>query len=262
MPGSETSADFPTAVLVVDDEPIVRTLFSKLLPPRGFSVTVAASGEEAIEKLATLRIGCALIDKNLPGFDGLEVMRRIQKLQPHAGCLMMTAYASTPSVVEALRLGAIDYLEKPFPDLELVAQKVDNALRVRRMEFERSRLLEQVRAFRSELASEKEAGSRQRTEIEMFNDVLESRVHQATADLRAKCALLEESLRTNQDVDYAFAVHTESILEFVRGVKLEGPEAPGQARAALARIIRQLEAHLSLIRREQSEEKRRAAAAS
>ncbi len=254
--------NFPATVLVVDDEPVVRTIFEKLLPPRGMPVIAAATGEEALEKLGAHPVGCVLVDKNLPGVDGLEVMRTARRLQPQAGCLLMTAYASTASAVEALRLGAMDYLEKPFPDLDLVAQKVEMALHNRRTEFERSRLLEEVRAFRAELANEKEAARAQRTEIELFNSVLENRVHQATEDLRKKCELLEEALRTNQDVDYALAVHVESILEYVNGVRLEGPDPVAEARAALSRIVRRLQAHLSLIRREQSEEKRRAAAVS
>jgi cob(I)alamin adenosyltransferase len=82
----------------------------------------------------------------------------------------------------------------------------------------------------------------------MFNKLLEVRVRQATEDLEKKCQILETTISTNRNVDHALQVHCESILEFIRQIRLEDNDAMAIARAAITRIERRLEAHLGLIR--------------
>src|SRR5205814_5570559 len=118
------------------DEPVVLDLFQRVLGEKGLSTRLARSGEEALEMIEREAFGCVLADKNLPGLDGIEVVRRVRQSQPHCACIVMTAYASTESAVEALRLGAIDYIEKPFDDLDRIAERIDDALRQMKAQYE------------------------------------------------------------------------------------------------------------------------------
>src|SRR5207237_9124297 len=107
-------------------------------------------------------------------------------LKPHWACRVVAALASTACVVEALGLGAAYYLEKPFYVMELVAEKVRGSLEHQRAESDRARFLARLREFESELDKKESEVSQQRTEIEMFNEVLEARVERATRDLTAE----------------------------------------------------------------------------
>src|SRR5205085_9369075 len=109
--------------------------------------------------------GCLLVDKNLPGADGIELLRRMRQLQPNCSCIVMTGYASLDSAVEALRLGAADYVQKPFPSLQLVVEKVQIALVNVRVRMERERFLHKIREFEGELKKREATIGDQRTEI-------------------------------------------------------------------------------------------------
>lgn len=107
-----TAALLP-AVLVVDDHSNMLRLMTKVLSEDARVIT-AHSGREAIELLARETVSVVLTDLSMPEVDGLEVLRASRRLQPNAQLVLMTAYASVPSAVEALRLGAFEYLTKPF----------------------------------------------------------------------------------------------------------------------------------------------------
>src|SRR2546427_9233777 len=111
MAGIETG-DFPSKVLVVDDESVILQLLTTALSAEKLPLRTVLTAEEAEQALAAEEFGCLLVDKNLPGMDGIELLRRTRKLQPHCACLVMTGYASIESAVEALRLGAADYVQK------------------------------------------------------------------------------------------------------------------------------------------------------
>ncbi len=142
-------------VLVVEDERTIATLLELQLEARGLEVVVADSGEAALSRLRLSRFGCALIDKNLPGVDGLEVMRRAREMQPNCRCIMITAYGTMATAVDALRAGAVDFVEKPFDDLELVVQKVRNAIEQERLAGERDLLLQRLGAYDARLDATK-----------------------------------------------------------------------------------------------------------
>lgn len=101
------------AVLVVDDHTNMLRLLTKVLSD-DVRVLTAHSGREAIDLLSREPVSVVLADLSMPEVDGLEVLRACKRLQPDAGLVLMTAYASVPSAVEALRLGAFEYLTKPF----------------------------------------------------------------------------------------------------------------------------------------------------
>ena len=137
----------PSSVLVVDDEPIVLQVFSRVLSEKGLRTRTASNAEEALKLLDEGGIACVLADKNMPGMDGIEMLRRVREAQPHCAFIVMTGYASTESAIEALRLGAVDYLQKPFDDLDDVARRTEEAIQQVRLEIERSTTMARLGLF-------------------------------------------------------------------------------------------------------------------
>jgi DNA-binding response OmpR family regulator len=249
---AQQETPFPDSVLVVDDEPAILQIFEALLPAAGMPTSVAPDGEKALALLEQKKFGAVLVDKNLPGIDGVEVIKAVRLKQPYCACLMMTAYSSTASAIAALQVGAKDYLEKPFQDLELVAFKIRNAISASRSAFERDQLANRIKEFEAELGQrEKKPG-----ELETLNLLVEQRVRQETDDLRSKCAMLESSLRSNQGMDLTVAMHTEALLEHLKSVSLESGTPIAVARGVLARVARQLESNLSMLRSAQRSAKK------
>jgi heterodisulfide reductase subunit A2 len=105
-------------ILVVDDETIIRqSLDAWLGDEEGYTVEMAASGQDALEKLAAAPFHLMLLDIKMPGMDGIEVLEKARAVQPAIQTLMMTAYATVETAVDAMKIGAMDYLIKPFePD--------------------------------------------------------------------------------------------------------------------------------------------------
>jgi heterodisulfide reductase subunit A len=107
-------------ILVVDDETIVRDSLKDWLEDDGFSVDTASSGEEALERLGQEGFDLLLVDIKMPGMDGVEVLRRAKESVPEMPVIMITAYATVDTAVEAMKVGALDYLIKPFDPEKLV----------------------------------------------------------------------------------------------------------------------------------------------
>ncbi|MBW1867933.1 MAG: response regulator [Deltaproteobacteria bacterium] len=107
-------------ILVVDDEFVVRDSLKEWLTDEGFQVDMAESGAEALEKLAREDFHLMLLDIKMPGMDGVEVFKRSKELRPGLPVVMMTAYATVETAVEAMKIGALDYLMKPFDPDSLV----------------------------------------------------------------------------------------------------------------------------------------------
>jgi len=103
-------------VLIVDDEPDVRELLAEYFQTRGFHVTATSNGPTALAAIANAPARYALIvtDLQMPGADGLAVLRAARTANPSVYVVIITGYASLDSAVEAVRLGAYDYLTKPF----------------------------------------------------------------------------------------------------------------------------------------------------
>ena len=138
-------------VLVVDDERAQRDALRQYLERSGFDVHDAATGEEAIEKLRTESYALLITDLRLPGIDGLGVVRRAHEIDEEIVVLLITAFASVESAVEALRLGAHDYLLKPLI-LEDVERKARGLLDHRQLVQENAllrRALQEAPAVRT-----------------------------------------------------------------------------------------------------------------
>ncbi|HMK30418.1 MAG TPA: sigma-54 dependent transcriptional regulator [Terriglobales bacterium] len=110
----------PYSVLVIDDETLTLRTISRALREEEFDVFVAMSGEEGIEIFTQEKPEIALVDVVLPGIDGIEVLRQIKRLGPHTIVVMMSAYRMVDRAVESMKLGAYDYLVKPFHLADMV----------------------------------------------------------------------------------------------------------------------------------------------
>lgn len=113
-------------VLVIDDEPQVGMIFTKVLQGAGYEVVAASSGEEGLKKLNT-DPDVVCLDIKLPGISGVETLRRIRKTHESLPVVMMTAYQTVDTAVESMRLGACDYLIKPL-DNNRIKEVVKHAL--------------------------------------------------------------------------------------------------------------------------------------
>jgi DNA-binding NtrC family response regulator len=117
-------------ILVVDDEPSMRESLRDWFTELGYPVDTAGDGEEALTRIAGKEYGLLLLDLKLPGKDGIEVLKEAKKRQPGLKVIIITAYPSTDTAVEAIRQGAIEYVSKPFALSEmekLVAQNIEPA---------------------------------------------------------------------------------------------------------------------------------------
>src|SRR3989449_5363508 len=130
-------------VLVVDDEKSMRDLLSITLEKEGYDVVTAAGGEAAIEALRRDATDAVITDLRMPKVDGLQVLRAAKEIAPDTTVIMITAVASTESAVEAMKLGAYDYITKPFK-LDEVNLIVRNALERKRLRDENLYLRKQL----------------------------------------------------------------------------------------------------------------------
>ena len=104
-------------ILVVDDEKNIRLTISQSLEPLDLPIWTAASGEEALQKLRESPFGLVFLDMKMPGMDGMDVLRRIKEEWPKIRVIIITAHGTIESAVEAMKLGAVDFIQKPFsPD--------------------------------------------------------------------------------------------------------------------------------------------------
>ncbi|BBO71548.1 Fis family transcriptional regulator [Desulfosarcina alkanivorans] len=113
-------------IMIVDDERIIRESFFHWFQKSGHKVATAASGKEALEKLADTPYDLLFVDIKMPGMDGIELLAAVKETYPETMVIIITAYGSIESAVQAMKIGATDYLLKPFkPDqLSLVMEKV------------------------------------------------------------------------------------------------------------------------------------------
>jgi len=132
-----------TRVLVVDDEENLRRLLTKLLTQEGLGVDEAADGEEGLARYKAGRYDLVLLDLKLPKLDGLGVLRGIMEHDPEALVILITAFSTIDTAIQAIKLGAYDYVAKPFRPEELMIV-VNQAL-------ERNRLVRENRALQDEL---------------------------------------------------------------------------------------------------------------
>jgi len=129
---------------VIDDEPVIRDILEQLLLAEGYDVELSTSGEEALPKFDTASYDLVLLDLLMPGRNGLEILPEIKKIAPQTVVIIITAYASVESAIEAMKIGAYDYVQKPFKNEELLLT-IERALSHKNLREENDRLREELR---------------------------------------------------------------------------------------------------------------------
>ena len=130
-------------ILIVDDELSVRSSLEEWFKEDGFQVATAEDGQAALRAMEHGPYDIVLLDLKMPGMDGISVQKRVREIDPEATVIILTAYASVQTAVEALKLGAFDYVTKPV-DPDDLSNLVRNALRTRVLAEENVRLKEKV----------------------------------------------------------------------------------------------------------------------
>jgi len=115
-------------VYVIDDDEAMRDSLNFLLDSANFDVTLFADVQSFLDALPRLGFGCVVSDVRMPGLDGIELLKRMKAQHSPFPILIMTGHGDVPLAVEAMKLGAIDFLEKPFEDDRLIAM-IESAIR-------------------------------------------------------------------------------------------------------------------------------------
>lgn len=130
LPASEESHQTTERILVVDDEAIIRETVAEYLSAHGFDCVSAESGEQALQRLKEDEFALLIADIRMPGFTGLQLLDYVAKNCRNVSVIMITAVADLQTAVGSMKLGAFDYITKPF-DLDLVVESVRKALHQR-----------------------------------------------------------------------------------------------------------------------------------
>ncbi len=129
---TESTAKIETHILVVDDEEIMRSFLKEVLSEEGYVVDLAVSGRDAVEKMGLAQYEIIITDIVMPELDGLGVVAAARKLPYDVDVIVMTGYASMETAVESMKLGATDYITKPF-NIDQIRIIVSNAVKERRL---------------------------------------------------------------------------------------------------------------------------------
>jgi two-component system response regulator FlrC len=134
------------SILVVDDEPAMRLLLSSVLKDEGHDVTAAASGEEALQLIATRHYRLVVTDLKMPGISGLELLAQVKRDDPGTAVIILTAFGTVEGAVEAMHKGAVHYLLKPLANPDELRLTVRRVLEARRLADEATTLRQATEA--------------------------------------------------------------------------------------------------------------------
>lgn len=109
-------------ILLVDDEKTMVKYLSKRLIKKGFEISIAYNGMEALEQMQAADFDVVLLDVLMPGMNGIDTLREIKKMKPRTEVIMLTGHASVEVGIEGMKAGAFNYIMKPFDPNELVAE--------------------------------------------------------------------------------------------------------------------------------------------
>jgi diguanylate cyclase (GGDEF)-like protein len=154
-PGAESETT-PKRILVADDEEIIREMLFSYLTDEGYAVDTAADGPSAISRCRTQTYDVVITDIRLPGATGMDILKAAKEAQPETEVIVMTAFSTEDLAIEAVRLGAYDYLKKPVDDLGLFALLIRQILQKQALARENRRLLEDLKVRNTELNSANE----------------------------------------------------------------------------------------------------------
>lgn len=184
-------------ILVVDDELIVRESLGGWLERDGHTVDKAASGEESLEKFEKTRYDIILLDIKMEGMSGLDVLKKVKEIDPDVSVVMITAYGSIPSAIEAMKSGAYEYLLKPFDPDELMV------------------LIEKIRKHQAERRETQFLREQYKERTRFENMIGQSRALQHVFDLIESVAPTDSTVLINGETGTgkglaARAIHTKS----------------------------------------------------
>ena len=154
--GKDSAVESSVKVMVIDDDAFVLELLSEFLTDSGYDVFTIDSGEAALEQIKTSSPDVALVDFKLPGMDGLETIRRINEMSSDTVTIIMTGFPTLDSSIMAIKLGASDYILKPFK-LDEVSLSLQKAVKERRMKSEMNQLREKVSQLESSISEKKDS---------------------------------------------------------------------------------------------------------
>jgi len=146
-------------ILVVDDERILRDLLKRILTREGYRVITANDGETAIQRAKDEHPDLIVMDLRMPGIDGVEVLKRLKEMDPSLEFIMMTAYGSKELARRAMKLGARDFISKPF-DVNELKETIEKHFELADLSREVKELREGVAEKKTELAKKKSSVSR------------------------------------------------------------------------------------------------------
>jgi two-component system response regulator AtoC len=260
----------PYSILIVDDEELTQRTISRALREEGFEVFVASSGEEALKTFFEEKPHITLLDIVLPGMDGVEVLRQIKSSVPAAVVIMMSAYHMVDRAVESMKLGAYDYLTKPFHVADLVAtiRRATDLLALRvqvrenveraRGRYDFGRVVTENEATRRMLEVARKAAEADHTTILIQGEsgtgkgVLAKAIHYGSPRaamplLELNCAALPDSLLESELFGFEPGAFTdarrrkEGLLERASGGTLFLDEIGNMSAAVQAKLLRVLE---------------------
>ena len=165
-------------ILIVDDEETVRMLFRRVLQAAGYDVATAADGKEALAVIADSDIDVVLLDINMPGLSGIDVLGKISADWPNVCVIMVTAVADVQTAVAAMKLGAYEYITKPFDQDEML----------HKIRLATEKWQEQLQEKRSYLQLEQNISEQTRQMQDNFAELVSSltREHRLLQQLAAK----------------------------------------------------------------------------
>ncbi len=202
-----------TRVLVADDEESIRSLLERFLTEAGYQVVTAANGREALDKLSQAKVDLALFDIKMPVMSGMEALEQISAKCPEVCVVMATAVVDTQTAIEAMKLGAYDYIIKPFNRDDLLL-KIQKALGKKQLEMENER---------HELELRRRLGEQAQRLQEQFVDLVEtlSREHKLIYKLASKEKGGKEALanlpKELQEPMVSVEQFSEALLKLMRG---------------------------------------------
>jgi two-component system response regulator PilR (NtrC family) len=145
MTGGSSATRRSASILVIDDEEIMREILEALLTREGYQVRLASSGDEGLELARSIPFDAAIVDVMMPGIDGITTLQELRKLDDDLPILMITAFASVETAIAAMKLGAFDYITKPFKNDEVLVV-VRNAVERRQLMAENTALKQTLQA--------------------------------------------------------------------------------------------------------------------
>lgn len=141
-------------ILVVDDEQVMREGCQRILSKRGWGVALARDGREGLDALKKNRFDMVLLDLKMPGMSGIEVLKEARSIDPKLLVMVITGYATIEFAVEAMKIGAYDFISKPFSPDQLILV-IERALEKKRLEEEAERLRREQEKSLHDIATEK-----------------------------------------------------------------------------------------------------------